>query len=40
VELEGKEKLKTKWSALEAIVGADTRIDIHRPSPRSHHWVT
>lgn len=25
-ELEGKEKLKTKWSALEALVGADRRL--------------
>jgi type I restriction enzyme R subunit len=27
-ELAGKEKLKTKWAALEAVVGADTRIKL------------
>jgi type I restriction enzyme R subunit len=27
-ELEGREKLKTKWSALEALVGADRRVQL------------
>jgi len=37
-ELEGKEKLKTKWSALEALVGTDRRLYGSRTHWRGRLW--
>ena len=31
-EVERKEKLKTKWAALEAVVGAEKRIELIAPT--------
>ncbi len=35
-EVEKKEKLKTKWAALEAIVGAEKRVQVHRQRLLQH----
>ena len=34
-EIEGREKLKSKWSALEALVGSDLRLQTDRERPRA-----